>query len=81
MGENHLAPYWKYGVRGSYSSFVYACSRFMLRYFQLCEQGSTKAQQIAEGLQRLIDEFVAPRFNRGLYDTALDRTFATMTGF
>jgi dihydrodipicolinate synthase/N-acetylneuraminate lyase len=81
VGENNLADYWKYGARGVYSSFVYACPRFMLRYFRLCEEGSPEAQKIGKGLQRFITEFVVPRYEKGMYDTAFDRTFATMTGF
>ncbi len=81
VGENELAFLWDYGARGCYSSFIYACPRFMLRYFRLCQQGSEEAQRIARGLQQLIDEYVGPRWERGLYDTAFDRTFATMTGF
>jgi len=81
VGENTLASCWKYGARGVYSSFVYACPKFMLRYFRLCEAGNPDAQKIEAGLQRFISEFVVPRVQSGLYDTALDRTFATMTGF
>ena len=45
VGECHLATYWKCGARGVYSSFVYACPRFMLRYFQLCEVGNAEASR------------------------------------
>jgi len=81
VGEAELAEYWKYGARGVYSSFVYACPRFMLRYFGLCEQQSPEAQRIGSMLQKFLTEYAVPRFHRGIYDTALDRTFATMTGF
>jgi len=81
VGEYELAPLWKHGARGSYSSFVYACPRFMLRYFRLCEQASAEAERIAEGLTRMIYQYVVPRLRRGMYDTAFDRTFASMTGF
>jgi dihydrodipicolinate synthase/N-acetylneuraminate lyase len=81
VGEYELAPCWKHGARGCYSSFIYACPRFMLRYFRLCEEGKIEAERIAEGLRRLIDVYVLPRLQRGMYDTAFDRTFATMTGF
>ena len=81
VGEPDLADYWKYGARGVYSSFVYACPRFMLRYFRLCEEGSAEAQKIGSSLQRFGAEYVVPRFQKGMYDTAFDRTFATMTGF
>ncbi len=35
---------------------------------------------IEAGLQRFISEYVAPRIQRGLYDTAIDRTIASTTG-
>jgi hypothetical protein len=53
----------------------------MLRYFRLCEEGSPEAQVIGSGLERFITEFVVPRFQKGMYDTAFDRMFAVMTGF
>jgi len=81
VGEYELASHWSPGARGCYSSFVYACPRFMLRYFDLCEQGRTEAQDIEEGLKRFIAEYVMPLIQRGMYDTALDRCFAAMTGF
>jgi len=81
VGEYDLATCWKYGARGCYSSYVYACPRFMLRYYRLCEQGSPEAQSICDTLKRLIAEFVMPRWQIGLYDTALDRAVAAMTGF
>lgn len=81
VGEPELAASWEYGARGCYSAFVYACPRFMLRYFDLCERGSEEALQIGQKLQRMIKEYVVPRFAKGMYDTAFDRTFATMTGF
>jgi 4-hydroxy-tetrahydrodipicolinate synthase len=81
VGEYELASHWSPGARGCYSSFVYACPRFMLRYFDLCEQGSKEAQHIEGGLKRFIAEYVMPLTRRGMYDTALDRCFAVMTGF
>jgi len=81
VGEYHLADYWKYGARGVFSSFIYACPRFMLRYFRLCEEGRPEAQLIGSGLERFISEFVVPRYKNGMYDTAFDRMFAVMTGF
>jgi dihydrodipicolinate synthase/N-acetylneuraminate lyase len=81
VGEPDLADYWKYGARGVYSSFVYACPRFMLRYFRLCEGGSAEAQTIGSSLQRFMSEYAVPRSQKGMYDTAFDRTFATVTGF
>jgi hypothetical protein len=53
----------------------------MLRYFDLCEQSSREAQDIEGGLKRFIAEYVMPLIQRGMYDTALDRCFAAMTGF
>jgi dihydrodipicolinate synthase/N-acetylneuraminate lyase len=81
VGENNLADYWKFGARGVYSSFIYACPRFMLRYFKLCEEGNPEAFTIGKSLQRFINEFVVPRYQKGMYDTGFDRTFAVMTGF
>jgi len=81
VGEDQLASHWSHGARGCYSSLVYACPRFMLRYFRLCEQGSPEAFQIEKKLRQLIDEYVMPRFQEGMYDTAFDRLFAVMTGF
>ena len=81
VGEHELAGWWKYGARGCYSSLIYACPRFMLRYASLCERGDPEAEAIARGLQQLITEYVLPRYQRGMYDTAFDRLFATATGF
>jgi dihydrodipicolinate synthase/N-acetylneuraminate lyase len=80
-GEDQLAEFWQYGVQGAYSSYIYACPRFMLRYFRLCEEGSPEAGEIAGRLKKFVSEFVVPRFQNGLYDTAFDRLFAAMTGF
>jgi len=81
VGEYDLASNWSSGARGCYSSFVYACPRFMLRYFDLCEQDSEEAKQIEENLKRFVAECVTRLIRRGMYDTALDRCFAAMTGF
>lgn len=81
VGEAELAEWWKHGARGSYSSFVYACPRLMLRYYEMCKQNDPQVKQIERGLKRLIAEFVVPRLERGMYDTAFDRTFAAATGF
>jgi len=81
VGENELAELWKRGARGCYSSFIYACPKFMLRYFQLCETENPEAIRIGNRLKAFMSEFVEPRWNRGLFDTAFDRMFATMTGF
>jgi len=81
VGENILASHWKFGARGVYSSLIYACPKLMLRYYRWCEQESGEAVKIEAGLKRFITEYVVPRIERGLFDTALDRTFATMTGF
>ena len=81
MGEEKLADWWHAGVRGSYSSLVYACPKLMLRYFQLCEEGHPEAVEIGQGLQRLFREFVFPLLQEGFTDTAFDRTFAAATGF
>ncbi len=80
-GEPNLAAWWNAGVRGSYSSLVYACPRLMLRYYRLCEEGNPEALEIGEGLHRLSQEFVAPLQQEGLSDTAFDRIFAAATGF
>ena len=80
-GEDKLAAWWNSGVRGSYSSLVYACPRLMLRYYQLCEEGKPEANQIGSGLQRVSQEFVVPLLQEGFSDTAFDRTFAAATGF
>jgi dihydrodipicolinate synthase/N-acetylneuraminate lyase len=81
VSEDQLAEFWEYGARGAYSSYIYACPQFMLRYFRLCEEGSPEAGKIAARFKRFASEFVAPRFQNGLYDTAFDRLFAAMTGF
>ena len=81
VGEDKLADWWHAGVRGSYSSLVYACPKLMLRYFQLCEAGDPQAVEIGKGLQRLSREFVVPLLQEGFWDTAFDRTFAAATGF
>ncbi len=81
VGEDKLADWWQAGVRGSYSSLVYACPKLMLRYFQLCEEGHPEAVEIGKGLQRLWEEFVVPLLQEGFTDTAFDRTFAAATGF
>ena len=81
VGEGLLSSYWKHGARGSYSSLIYACPKLMLRYFRLCEEESPEAQAIAARLERFAAEYIVPRIQRGLFDTALDRTFAAMTGF
>lgn len=81
VSECDLAEQWEYGARGSYSSFVYACPRLMLRYFDMCKQSNPEAKQIARGLKRMIAEYVIPRLAKGMYDTAFDRTFTTATGF
>ena len=81
VGEPDLAGWWKFGARGCYSSFIYACPRFMLRYTGLCERVDPEAQTIARGLQQLIADYVVPRYQKGMYDTAFDRIFTTATGF
>jgi dihydrodipicolinate synthase/N-acetylneuraminate lyase len=81
VGEPDLADYWKYGARGCYSSHIYACPWFMLRYFRLCEQQSSEAEGIGTALRRFISEFVLPRSQAGMSDIAFDRILATMTGF
>jgi 4-hydroxy-tetrahydrodipicolinate synthase len=81
VGEDRLASHWSHGARGCYSSLIYACPRFMLRYFRLCEQCSPEALQIETRLRRFVEEYVMPRFQEGMYDTAFDRLFAVMTGF
>ncbi len=81
VGEAELASSWAYGARGCYSSFIYACPHFMLRYYELCRQRNSESLQIARALQQFGKEFVTPRFERGMYDTAFDRVFVTMTGF
>ena len=81
VGEADLASHWKYGARGSYSSFIYACPHFMLRYYQLCEEGSSEAQSIGRSLRQFSQDYVEPRYKKGMHDTAFDRTFAAMTGF
>lgn len=53
----------------------------MIRWFCLCEEGNVEGHRIEAGLPRFISEYVVPRIQRGLYDAALDRTLATMTGF
>ncbi|MGD0129393.1 MAG: dihydrodipicolinate synthase family protein [Terriglobia bacterium] len=79
--EADLADWWECGARGSYSSLVYACPQLMLRYYAACKQGDPEAREIQKSLKRMDAEFTLPRANRGLYDTAFDRTFATATGF
>jgi dihydrodipicolinate synthase/N-acetylneuraminate lyase len=81
VGEPHLAPCWESGVCGSYSSFVLACPRFMLRYFTLCAAHDDEAFRIASVLKRFLAEWVVPRLDKGMYDTALDRTIAATTNF
>ena len=81
VGEDKLADWWSAGVRGSYSSLVYACPKLILRYFQLCEEGHPQAAEIGKGLQDLSREFVVPLLQEGFTDTAFDRTFAAATGF
>ena len=81
VGEDKLADWWSAGVRGSYSSLVYACPKLILRYFQLCEEGHPQAVEIGKGLQDLSREFVVPLLQEGFTDTAFDRTFAAATGF
>lgn len=81
VGEAKLAGLWKYGARGCYSSLVYACPRLMLRYYKMCKQGDPAVKSIERKLKRLSAEYVLPRLERGMYDTAFDRTFATATGF
>jgi 4-hydroxy-tetrahydrodipicolinate synthase len=81
VGENLLAGYWRFGARGVYSSLIYACPKYMLRYYRLCEEESPAAEEIAARLKQFVAEYVRPRIERGLYDTALDRLFATATGF
>ena len=79
--EADLADWWEWGARGSYSSLVYACPRLMLRYYDLCKRRDLQAQRIAEALKRMDVEFDLPHSQKGMYDTAFDRTFATATGF
>ncbi len=81
VGESELASFWAYGAQGCYSSFIYACPQFMLRYYEMCRQRDSKSLQIGRALQQFGKDFVATRFERGMYDTAFDRVFATMTGF
>ncbi len=81
VGESDLASYWPYGARGCYSSLVYVCPRLVLRYFRLCEEGSKEAQSIENSLKRPMAEYVWPRWQKGLFDSALDRIFVTLTGF
>ena len=81
VGDAELASSWAYGARGCYSSFIYACPHFMLRYYELCQQRNNESLQIGRTLQQFEKEFVAPRFERGMYDAAFGRVFATMTGF
>ncbi|MGH9397501.1 MAG: dihydrodipicolinate synthase family protein [Terriglobia bacterium] len=81
VSEAELAEQWEFGARGCYSSFVYACPRLMLRYFEMCKQMNPDAKQMARGLRRMVVEYVIPRLEKGMYDTAFDRTFATATGF
>jgi len=81
VGESELASFWAYGAQGCYSSFIYACPQFMLRYYEMCRQRDSNSLQIGRALQQFGKDFVATRFERGMYDTAFDRVFATMTGF
>ncbi len=81
VGEHNLADWWQAGVRGCYSSLIYACPKLMLRYFELCEEGHPEAVEIGQGLQRISREFVVPLLPEGFTDTAFDRTFAAATGF
>ena len=81
VGEPQLAEWWELGARGSYSALIYTCPRLMLRYFDLCEKGGSKANQIADGLKRIHSSFVKPLAKEGFTDTAFDRVFAAATGF
>lgn len=81
VGEADLAGWWKYGARGCYSSLVYACPRLILHYYEMCRRRDPEAERIAQALKRIISEYVIPRIERGMYDTAFDRVFAMATEF
>lgn len=81
VGKSELTSSWTYGAQGCYSSFIYACPHFMLRYSELCQQQNSESLLIGRTLQQFEKDFVATRFERGIYNTAFDRVFAIMTGF
>ncbi len=80
--EPYLATAIAAGARGSCSSYVNVCPKYMLHYYSLCEQGRfEEALGIERHVQDWRREASAHVRARGLLDSALDRLFSRTAGF